>query len=70
MSDNAGKAKWVNTGYVPTAKSEDLTYHLAPGSRRIPDNDARGTSDSWHKLQNAVGNYHSLAHAGCIIEDG
>ena len=65
----AGKAKWVNSGYFPTAKSENIEYHLALGSRRIPDNDVRGTSESWFRLQNAVGNYHSLAHATSITED-
>jgi hypothetical protein len=65
-SDNHGKAKIVNTNYFPTASSEDFTYHLAMGSRRVPDNDVRGTSESWYRLQGALGLYNSLAHSTSV----
>ena len=57
-ADNSGKAKIVNTNYFPTAKSEDVAYHLAMGSRRVPDNDVRGTSEAWYRLQGALGLYN------------
>jgi hypothetical protein len=65
-ADNSGKAKIVNTNYFPTAQSEDFAYHLALGSRRIPDNDVRGTSESWYRLQGALGLYNSLAHSTSV----
>ena len=68
-ADNSGKAKVVNTNYFPTASSEDLSYHLALGSRRIPDNDVRGTSEAWYRLQNALGLYNSLSHSTSVDED-
>ena len=61
--DNSGKVKVVNTNYFPTTQSEDMSYHLALGSRRIPDNDVRGTSEAWFRLQGALGLYNSLAHS-------
>ena len=64
--DNSGKAKLVNTNYCPTAKSEDVAYHLAMGSRRAPDNDVRGTSEAWYRLQGALGLYTSLAHSTSV----
>ncbi len=64
--DNSGKAKIVNTNYFPTAKSEDVAYHLAMGSRRVPDNDVRGTSEAWYRLQGALGLYNSLAHSTSV----
>ena len=56
----------VNTNYFPTAKSEDVSYHLAMGSRRIPDNDVRGTSEAWYRLQGALGLHSSLAHSTSV----
>ena len=38
-ADNSGRAKIVSTNYFPTALVEDVSYHLAMGSRRVPDND-------------------------------
>ena len=64
--DNSGKAKLVNTSYFPTAQSEDVSYHLAMGSRRVPDNDVRGTSEAWYRLQGALGLYNSLAHSTSV----
>ena len=64
--DNGGKAKIVNTNYFPTGQSEDFSYHLALGSRRIPDNDVRGTSEAWFRLQGALGLYNSLAHSTSV----
>ena len=43
-ADKSGKAKLVSTNYFPTAQSEDMSYHLAMGSRRVPDNDVRGAT--------------------------
>jgi len=43
-----------------------VSYHLALGSRRIPDNDVRGTSESWFRLQGALGLYNSLAHSTSV----
>ncbi len=65
-ADNSGKAKIVNTNYFPTAQSEDVSYHLAMGSRRVPDNDVRGTSEAWYRLQGALGLYNSLAHSTSV----
>lgn len=64
--DNAGKANIVNTHHFPTAQSEDVSYHLAMGSRRVPDNDVRGTSEAWYRLQGASGLYNSLAHSTSV----
>ena len=68
-SDNSGKSKVVNTNYFPTASSETFAYHLALGSKRIPDNDVRGTSEAWYRLQGALGLYNSLAHSTSVDED-
>ena len=65
-NDNGTKVKIVNTNYFPTAKSEDVEYHLALGSRRVPDNDVRGTTESWYRLQGALGLYNSLAHCTSV----
>ena len=65
-ADNSGKAKLVNTNYFPTAQAEEVSYHLAMGSRRVPDNDVRGTSESWYRLQGALGLYNSLAHSTSV----
>ena len=68
-ADNSGKAKIVNTSYFPTAKAEDVSYHLAMGSRRVPDNDVRGTSESWWRLGGALGLAGSLSHTTSVDED-
>jgi len=65
-ADNGTKVKLVNTNYFPTAQSEDVSYHLAMGSRRVPDNDVRGTSEAWYRLQGALGLYNSLAHSTSV----
>lgn len=65
-ADNSGKAKVVNTNYFPTTQSEDVAYHLAMGSWRIPDNDVRGTSEAWYRLQGALGLYNSLASSTSV----
>ena len=61
--------KIVNTNYFPTAHVEDFSYALHLGSRRIPDNDVRGTSESWYRLQGALGLYNSLAHSTSVDQD-
>ena len=59
----------MNTNYFPTAKAEDASYHLAMGSRRVPDNGVRGTSESWWRLQGSLGLADSLAHSTSVDED-
>jgi hypothetical protein len=65
-ADNSGKAKLVNTNYFPTAQSEDVLYHLAMGSRRVPDNDVRGSTEAWWRLGGALGLGNSLAHSTSV----
>ncbi len=65
-ADNSGKAKLVNTNYFPTAQSEDVSYHLAMGSRRVPDNDVRGSTEAWWRLGGALGLGNSLAHSTSV----
>ena len=68
-SDNAGKAKRVNSHCFPGAcYVETLRYHLALGSRRIPDNDVMGTKEAWIRLQNTLGLANSLAHSTSVDE--
>ena len=43
-----------------------MGYHLAMGSKRIPDNDVRGTSRAWYRLRGALGLYNSLAHCTSV----
>ena len=55
-ADNGTKTKIVNTSYFPGgAAIENLQYALHLGSRRIPDNDVRGTGEAWYRLQNCLG---------------
>jgi len=68
-ADNGTKNKIVNTNYFPTAHAEDFSYALHLGSRRIPDNDVRGTSEAWYRLQQSLGLYHSLAHSTSVDQD-
>ena len=68
-ADNGTKNKIVNTNYFPTAHTEDFSYALHLGSRRIPDNDVRGTSEAWYRLQQSLGMYHSLAHSTSVDQD-
>ena len=35
----------------------------------MPQNNVRGTSESWYRLQGAIGVYNSLAHSTSIDED-
>ena len=65
-ADNSGKAKLVHTNYFPTAQSEDVSYHLAMGSRRVLDNDVRGSTEAWWKLGGALGLGNSLAHSTSV----
>ena len=68
-SDNSGKDKLVNTHYFPGANYEEtLRYHLALGSKRIPDNDVLGIKEAWIKLQGAIGLEKSLAHSTSVDE--
>ena len=68
-ADNSGLNKIVNSHYFPSSHKEDAAFHLAFGSRRIPDNDAVGTSEHWYRLQRALGVYDSLAHSLGVDED-
>ncbi len=67
--DNGTKVKSVNTNYFPTASAEDASWHLALGSQRIPDNDCKGTSETWYRLQTSLGLYNSLSHSTSVDED-
>jgi len=62
-ADGSGKAKLCNTFYTHTASAESLAYSLQLGTRRIPDNDCVGFSESWWRLLNAIGISGSLSHA-------
>ena len=53
----------VNTSYFPTAQAEDVSFALHMGSQRMPDNDVRGTTEAWWRLQGALGLRESLAHS-------
>ena len=55
--------KLCNTFYTHTASAETLGYSLQLGTRRIPDNDAVGFSESWWRLLNAIGISGSLSHS-------
>ena len=69
-ADNGTKTKIVNTSYFPGgAAIENLQYALHLGSRRIPDNDVRGTGEAWYRLQNCLGLYNSLAHSTNVDQD-
>ena len=69
-ADNGTKVKLVNTSYFPGgAAIENMSYALHMGSRRIPDNDVRGTSEAWYRVQNALGTYGSLAHSTSVDQD-
>ena len=65
----AGKTKRVNSSYFPTASVEDFEFALHIGSERMPQNNVRGTSESWYRLQGALGVYTSLAHSTSIDQD-
>ncbi len=67
--DNSGKTKIVNSNYFPTASAEVVTYALHMGSHRVPDNDVRGTTEAWWRLQGALGLRDSLAHSTSVDED-
>jgi len=58
-----GKNKLCNTFYTHTASAETLSYSLQLGTRRIPDNDVVGFSESWWRLLNAIGISGSLSHS-------
>ena len=64
----AGTAQIVNTNYCPVSAKEGLRYHLALGSKRLPDNDVEGTSQAFWRLQSSLGLWNSLAHSGSISE--
>ena len=68
-ADDSGVAKLVNTNYFPTTSAEDMTWALHMGSKRVPDNDVRGTSETWWRLQEALGLRQSLAHSTSVDED-
>jgi len=68
-ADDSGAAKLVNTSYFPTTSAETMSWALHMGSKRIPDNDVRGTQETFWRLQEALGLRQSLAHSTSVDED-
>ena len=67
--NNFGQLKNVNSSYFPGGDAnENLSYSLHLGSKRMPDNDVRGTSETWYRLLGALGMRDSLAHSTTIDE--
>jgi len=68
-ADDSTTAKIVNTNYFPTTSAESMSWALHMGSKRVPDNDVRGTSETWWRLQESLGLRQSLAHSTSVDED-
>ncbi len=66
LTNGEGVNKLCNSFYTHGASAETISYSLQLGTRRIPDNNAVGFCEHWHRLMNAVGIGSSLAH-GCGI---
>ena len=66
MTNGEGYHKECNSFYTHTGSSETLSYSLQMGTRRVPDNNAVGFCEHWHRLQNCVGLGSSLAHSSGI----
>ena len=61
-SDGTGKLKLCNSFYAHTGSAETLSYSLQMGTRRMPDNDAVGFGEHWHRLLSGLGIGNSLSH--------
>ena len=57
------KLKLCNQFYTHTASAETLEYSLQMGTRRVPDNNVVGFSESWLRLLSGLGIGNSLSHA-------
>ena len=59
-----------NSFYVPPGAEtkEKLAWSLQLGTRRLPDNDCEGLSESWWRTMNTVGIAGSLAHTTGITQ--
>ena len=57
------KLKLCNQFYTHTASAETLEYSLQMGTRRVPDNNVVGFSESWMRLLNCIGIGNSLSHS-------
>ena len=66
---NYGSDKLVNTNYFPGGPAiEELRYALHLGSKRVPDEDVRGSKEAWYRLLGCLGMRDSLAHCTSIDE--
>ena len=63
LTDGTGKKKLCNSFYTHTGSAETLVYQLQMGTRRQPDNDAKGFAEHWHRALAALGIGGSLSHA-------
>ena len=66
LTTGEGKLKLCNSFYVHTGSSESLEYQLQMGTKRMPDNNARGFAEHWYRLQHALGIASSLSHSSGI----
>ena len=57
------KLKLCNQFYTHTGSVETLEYSLQMGTRRVPDNNVVGFSESWMRLLNCIGIGNSLSHS-------
>ena len=70
LLDGTGKKKLCNSYYTHAGSSQTLEYQLQMGSKRQPDNNARGFAEHWHRAQSALGIASSLAHStGITYQD-
>jgi len=70
LTNGEGRNKLCNSFYTHTLSAETLSYSLQLGTRRVPDNNAVGFAEHWHRLMNCVGLGSSLAHStGITYED-
>ncbi len=70
LLNGEGNNKLCNSFYTHAASAETLSYSLQLGTRRVPDNNAVGFCEHWHRLGNAIGLGSSLAHStGITYED-
>ncbi len=63
LTNGEGVNKLCNSFYVHTGSAETLEYSLQLGTLRVPDNNAVGFAEHWHRLLNCVGLGSSLAHS-------
>ena len=67
-TNGEGTEKIVNISYFPITNAENFEYYLQLGTKRMPDHAVTGVSESWHRLQNALGIGQSLAHTSSISQ--